>query len=318
MQIGLIGGLLLSLFATVAFGQSYPMRPIRLIVPLTPGSTSDVTARVIAQKISGPLGQPVIVENRPGANGGIAMQAVARSKPDGYTFAVGVVSTTVIPAVISKTELFDLFKDFVAVTTIANTPLLMSVAQDSPIGSVADLIAVAKNSPGTTTYGNSAGLYQLAMEALNQQANIDLLAVAFKGPVDATNELIAGRLTVNPDALGSAAPMIRAKRIRPLAILGSKRTNALPSVPTMTELGFKGFDFNGWVGILAPTGTPPQIVKRIYQEIAKAVESDEVKQLYENLGLEPVSLSPHVYHETLVRDMATYKAIASAAKIEKR
>lgn len=295
----------------------YPSQPIRLIAPFTPGSSSDVTARAIAQKISGPLGQPVVVENKPGANGGIAMQTVARSKADGYTLVVGTVSTTVVPFIISKSVPFELFKEFTPVATMANTPLLLTVAQDSPIGSVADLVAAAKKAPGTLTYGSSAGLYRIAMEAVNHHAGIDLLGVPFKGAAQATTELLAGRLTVNPDALGAAGPMLQARRMRALAVLGSKRTPSLPEVPTMQELGYKGFAFNGWLGILAPAGTPQAVVERLHKEIAEAVKSPEIQALYARLGMEGTVLSPQAYGDEMKKDMAKYSAVAHQAGIEK-
>ena len=295
----------------------YPSQPIKLMVPFTPGSSSDVTARTIAQKISVQLGQPVTVENRPGANGGIGMQAVARSKPDGYTLVVGTVSSTVVPAIISKAVMFDLFTDFTPVATMANTPLLLTVNQDSPFTSVAELVAAAKKAPKTLNYGNSAGLYRIAMEALNAQAEIDLLGIPFKGPAQAATELLAGRLTVNPDALGAAVPMLQARRMRALAVLGSSRTPALPEVPTMLELGYKGFEFNGWLGVLAPAGTPKPIIDRLHKEIAAAVKSPDVQALYTRLGLEPTVLSPQAYGDEMKKDFAKYGSVAQKAGIEK-
>ena len=295
---------------------SYPSQVIKLVVPFTPGSTSDVTARIIAQRISGPLGQQVVVDNRPGANGAVGMQAVARAKPDGYTLIVGSVSTTVVPAIVTKNVQFDLFKDFTPVGTIANTPLVLTVAKESPFKSVADVVAAAKKAPGTLTYGNSAGLYQLSMEAFNQQAGIDLLGIPFKGPSDATNELLGGRLSVNPDSLGAAGKLLGAGRIRALAVLGAKRAQSMTEIPTMQELGYKDFDFNGWIGILAPAGTPQAIVQRLQQEIAKAVQSEEVRKSYAGLGMDAIALSPEAYRETMAHDFAAYKRIARAAKIE--
>lgn len=295
----------------------YPNQPIRLIAPFTPGSSSDVTARAIAQQISGALGQPVVVENKPGANGGIGMQTVARSKPDGYTLAVATVSTTVVPPLISKLVPFDLFKDFVPVATMAKTPLLLTVANDSPYRSVQDLVAASKKAPGTLTYGNSAGLYRIAMEAMNHAAGIDLLGIPFRGSAQATTELLGGRLTVNPDALGAAAPMLQAKRIRVLAMLGSNRTPSLPDVPTMQELGYKDFAFDGWLGILAPAGTPQPIIDRLHKEIATAVKSPDVQALYTSLGMEGTVLSPQAYGEAMKKDAAKYGAVAQRAGIEK-
>lgn len=295
----------------------YPSQPIRLIVPFTPGSSSDVTARAIAQKISGPLGQPVLVDNRPGANGGIGMQSVARSKADGYTLVVGTVSSTVVPSIISKNVPFDLFKEFTPVATMANTPLLMTVVYDSPFQNVADLVSAAKKAPRTMTYGNSAGLYRIVMEAFNSQAGIDLMGVPFKGPAQAATELLAGRLTVNPDALGAAGPMLQARRMRALAVLGSSRTPALPDVPTMQELGYKDFAFNGWLGILAPVGTPQAVIERLHKEIAEAVKSPDILTLYTRLGMDPTVLPPQAYEDEMKKDIARYNAVAQRAGIEK-
>lgn len=295
----------------------YPSQPIRLVVPFTPGSSSDVTARAIAQKISGPLGQPVLVDNRPGANGGIGMQSVARSKADGYTLVVGTVSSTVVPSIISKNVPFDLFKEFTPVATMANTPLLMTVVYDSPFQNVADLVSAARKAPRTMTYGNSAGLYRIVMEAFNSQAGIDLMGVPFKGPAQAATELLAGRLTVNPDALGAAGPMLQARRMRALAVLGSSRTPALPDVPTMQELGYKDFAFNGWLGILAPVGTPQAVIERLHKEIAEAVKSPDILTLYTRLGMDPTVLPPQAYEDEMKKDIARYNAVAQRAGIEK-
>lgn len=302
--------------ASVQADTPYPNQPIKLIVPFTPGSSSDVTARAVAQKISGPLGQPVVVENRPGANGGIGMQAVARSKPDGHTLVVGTASTTVVPPIISRNVPYDLFKDFTPVATMANTPLLLTVPNDSPMRSVADLVAAAKKAPNTLTYGQGAGLYRIAMEAVNHAAGIDLLGVPFTGPAQAATELLAGRLTVNPDALGAVGPMLQAKRMRALAVLGSKRTPSLPDVLTMQEAGFKDFAFNGWLGILAPTGTPQPVIDRLHAEIANAVKTPDIQALYTRLGMEPTVLTPQAYGAEMKKDMGRYQAVAKQAGIQ--
>jgi len=314
---------LLALASPFAFAQSaapsdYPRQPIRLIVPFTVGSTSDITTRAVAQQISGPLGQPVIVENRPGANGGIGMQVVARAKPDGYTLVVGSVSSTVVPSVIQKNVPFDLLRDFTPVATIANTALVLTVPVDSPIHDVPQLVDTAKKAPNTLSYGNSAGLYQLAMESLKQQAGIDLLAVPYKGPAEAMNDLLAGRLTVNPDSLGSATHMIDAGRVRALAVMSRQRQSVLPEVPTLIELGYKDFEFNGWIGLLAPAGTPEPIIERLHREITQAVQSKEVRDLYRKLMLEPIALTPKQYRDAMASDLARYEQIARAAHIEKQ
>ncbi len=296
----------------------YPTRALTFVVPFTAGSTSDISARAIAQKISGPLGQNVIVENRPGANGQIGMQAVARAKPDGYTFVVGSVSSTVVPSVTQKLLPFDLLKDFAPVSVIASTTLVLLANKDAPFNTVPEFVAAAKKAPGTMSYANSAGLYLLAMEALNQQAGVDLMAVAYKGPAEAATDLIGGRLTVAPDSLGSATRLMQTGRTKPLAVLSSKRSAALPQVPTMLELGYKDFEFNGWIGILAPAGTPAAIVQRVADEIAKAVASEDIQQQYKTLALDPVTLGPKEYADMLAHETAKYQRIGRDAKIEKQ
>lgn len=296
----------------------FPNRPIILIVPFTAGSTSDISARLVAQKIAGPLGQPVLVENRPGANGQLSMQAVARAAPDGHTLVVGSVSATVVPTVIQKSVPFDILKDFAPVSIIAGTTLVLLASKDAPYQSVAELVAAAKKAPGTMNYANSAGLYRVAMEALNLQAGIDLNPIAYKGPPEAANDLIGGRLSVAPDSLGSATRLIQAGRTKALAVLSGKRSPALPDVPTMQELGYKDFDFNGWISILAPAGTPPAVLQRLHEEIAKAVASDDVRQQYIKVALDPVTMGPKEYRELLEREIAKYQRIGREARIEKQ
>lgn len=312
----LVAAAALTACATAQAQTPWPSQPVRLVVPFPPGSTSDVTARAIASQISDQLGQPVFVDNRPGANGAISMKAVARAKPDGYTFVVGSVSSTVVPAILLKNPGFDLFKDFMPVGTIANTPLVLTVRSDSPYKNLGDLVAAAKKAPGTLNYGNSAGLYQLAMEALNQRAGIDLLGVPYKGSPEATTELLGGRLHVNPDSLGAAGRLLTAGRIRALAVLGAQRTQSMPDLPTMQELGYKDFDFNGWIGILAPTGTSAAVLQRLQREVAKAVKSPEVRQIYAGLGLDPIALSSEQYRDAMSRDFAAYQGVARAAGLE--
>jgi len=308
-----------TLSALPAQAQSpFPTRPITLVVPFTPGSTSDISARLVAQKIAGPLGQPVVVENRPGANGQLGMQAVARAAPDGHTLVVGSVSATIVPTVIQKSVPFDILKDFAPVSVIAGTTLVLLAAKEAPYHTVAELVAAAKKAPGTMSYANSAGLYRVSMEALNLQAGIDLAPIAYKGPAEAANDLIGGRLSVAPDSLGSATRLIQAGRTKALAVLSGRRSSALPEVPTMQELGYKDFDFNGWISILAPAGTPPAVLQRLHEEIAKAVAADDVRQQYLAVALDPVTMGPKEYRELLEREIAKYQRIAREARIEKQ
>jgi tripartite-type tricarboxylate transporter receptor subunit TctC len=272
----------------------------------------------VAQKIAGPLGQPVLVDNRPGANGVLGMQAVSKAKADGYTLVVGSISTTAVPSAIMKAPAFDLLRDFRPVAVIAGTTLLLMAPKDSPLDSVPALVAAAKKAPGTMNYGNSAGLFLLAMESLKIQAGIDLTAIAYKGPSEAANGLVGGRLTVQPDSLGSATKLIQAGRTKPLAVLSGKRTAAFPQLPTMQELGYKDFDFNGWIGILAPAGTPDAIVARLHAEMAKAVAADDVRAACAAAAMDTVSMSPTEYRELLSGETLKYQRIVQDGRIEKQ
>ncbi|MBN9425454.1 MAG: tripartite tricarboxylate transporter substrate binding protein [Burkholderiales bacterium] len=304
--------------ASVGAQTEYPTQAIKMIVPFTPGSTSDIAARAIAQKIQGPLGQPVVVENRPGANGAIGMQAVAKAKPDGYTLVVGSISSTAVPAAIMRNPPFDLFKDFMPVSVIAGTTLMLVVPKESPLDSLAALVDAAKKAPGRLSYANSAGLYLLAMESLKLQAGIDLTAVAYKGPAEATTDLLGGNLSVQPDSLGAATRLIQAGKTKALAVLSGTRTPVLPEIPTMQELGYKDFDFNGWIGVLAPAGTPPAIVERLHREMAAAIASPDVQRVYAGAALDAVAMSPARYRELLERETAKYQRIVEQARIPKQ
>jgi tripartite-type tricarboxylate transporter receptor subunit TctC len=304
--------------AGVSAEPAYPSRPIRIIVPFTAGSTSDITARAVAARIGPPLGQPVIIENRPGANGVLGMQAAARSIPDGYTLVLSSASSTMVPPALLKAPPFDPRKHFTPISLVAATPLLLVTRKDSSINSISDLIAQAKRAPGTVTYGSSAGLYQLAMESLNQQAGTDIAPIPYKGPAEAETDLVGGRLTVAPDSVGPILPHIRSGRVKPLAMLSAKRSDALPDTPTMRELGYKDFDFTGWLGLLAPAGTPPEIVRRLNMEVVKAVESGEVLRQFSLLGIEAKSSTPEAYASLIARDTARYVRIAELARIEKQ
>ncbi|MDX6008214.1 Bug family tripartite tricarboxylate transporter substrate binding protein [Cupriavidus necator] len=296
----------------------YPTRPIRIIVPFTAGSTSDITARAVATRIAAPLGQPVIVENRPGANGVLGMQAAMRTNPDGYTLVLSSASSTMVPPALLRSPPFDPRKHFTPISLVAATPLLLVTRKDASINSVSDLIAQAKRAPGTVTYGSSAGLYQLAMESLNQRVGTDITPIPYKGPAEAQSDLIGGRLTVISDSLGPIMPHIRSGRVKPLAMLSAKRSDLLPDTPTMQELGYKDFEFTGWLGLLAPAGTPREIVSRLNAEIVKAVESGEVRRQFALLGIEAKSSTPEAYASLIGRDTARYVRIAELAGIEKQ
>lgn len=304
--------------SAVCAQEAWPSRPLRFVVPSTPGSTSDLTARAIGQQLTKSLGQPVVIENRPGAAGQIGMSAVAQSKPDGYSFVVVSASTTVVPPAVTQSLPYNVLKDFAPVSLIANTRLLLAVAKDSPLQSIADLVARAKADPGKYTYGQAATLYQLSMERFKQLAGIDLTAVPYKGPSDAMNDLLAGQISMTPDSLGSVSEMVRSGRVRALSVFSETRVPSLPDVPTMIELGYKDFVFDGWIGVLAPAETPAAITDRLAQAIASALTTTEVQQLYARLSLDTISTTPGAFAGMLANETKRYEEIARSSGIPKQ
>ncbi|WP_426442570.1 Bug family tripartite tricarboxylate transporter substrate binding protein [Bradyrhizobium genosp. P] len=264
------------------------------------------------------LGQPVVIENRPGANGQIGMSTAARSKPDGYSFVVVSASTTVVAPAVTKSLPYDVLRDFAPVSLIANTRLLLTVAKDSPFQSIADVVTKAKAQPGTYTYGQSATLYQLSMERFKQLGHIELTPIPYKGPSEAMNDLLAGNISMTPDSLGSVSQMVRSGLVRPLSVFSATRMSSLPDVPTMIELGYKDFVFDGWIGLLAPAGTPPSTLDKLAQAIQAALASNEIRRLYGQLSLETTSTTPAEFAAMLAKETQRYEEIARAAGVPKQ
>ena len=232
----------------------YPSRPVRIIVPFAAGSTADITARAVGQVLARGLGQPVIIDNRPGAGGTMGMATAARSPADGYTLVMATVATTAIAAATMKNPGFDMARDFTPVSLVANATLVLLVSQDAGVKTLSELIALGKRSPGQVTYGNVSTMYQLAMELLNRQAGTDFRAIPYRGPQEAAVDLLGGRLTLLPDTVSSALRSIESGKARPVAILSSRRSPVLPDVPTVLELVDNPRD-KGALKLIASTST---------------------------------------------------------------
>lgn len=311
----------LLLFAGSALAQAdgpYPSKAIRFVVAQGPGSTSELSSRAIAKRLTATMGQSVVVEARPGASGQVALRHVLASEPDGYTFAVVSASSSTVPPAVTKSMPYDILKDFVPVSTIANTYLMLTVAKDSPFKSVPEIVAAAKKEPGKYTYADSAALYTLSMELFKQIAGINIVAVKYKSPGQAAVDMIGGAVSMMPDSIGSATANLNAGRTRVLALFSAQRKAAMPGVPTMIEVGFPDFVFDGWIGVLARAGTPPAIVQRVAREIRAAIATDEIKTQYTALLLEPTSATPEEFATMLARETARYEKIARDGNIEKQ
>jgi tripartite-type tricarboxylate transporter receptor subunit TctC len=283
----------LGLAAGGAMAEAFPSKPVTLVVPFPPGGTTDVLARALGDKLAQGLGQPVIVENKPGAGATLGADAVAKSKADGHTLLIGAVHHTIATSVYRKLP-YDFGKDLAPVTTVALVPNVLVVNAGTPAKSVAELVAMAKAQPGQVTYGsNGNGTAQhLIGTQFQKSTGTELIHVPYKGSGPLTTDLIGGQITMSFDTITPVLPHIKAGKLRPLAVTTGKRSAALPEVPTLAEAGLKGFDIGTWFGVLAPAGTPKDVVARLNAEMVKVIRSDEFRQRMAEIGAEPIGDSP--------------------------
>ena len=296
---------LLAVFAQNAFAQAYPTHSIRLVVPFPAGGTTDILARAAAQKLSESLGQSVVVDNRPGAAGNIGADIVAKSAPDGYTLLMGTVGTHAInPGLYAKMP-YDHVKDFVPVVLVAGVPNVLAVNPAFPVNSVAELIALAKSKPGTINFASSGSGTSIHMsgELFKAMAGVDMTHVPYKGSSPALTDLMGGQVQIMFDNLPSALPLIKAGKLRAIAVTSLKRAAALPDVPTISESGLPGFEASSWFGVLAPAGTPAPVVAKINADVNKWLQSPEARdqllaQGANAAGGTPEQFAAHIRAET--------------------
>ena len=299
-----------------AIAQTWPDRPVHIVVPLTAGSATDVMARLVAQRLSEQLGQPFIVENKPGAAGTIATAAVARARPDGYTLLVQSSSYTITPITYPNTS-YDTLRDLAGVTPLALLPQALVVAPSKGIGSVAALIAAAKARPGALNYG-SAGLgtaNQLNAERFRVGAGIDAVHVPFKGTPEVVSEVLAGRIDYFFCPVNVCVPLINDKRLLALGMGSSRRSVARPDLPTTVELGVPESDYNFWVGMFLPAETPREIVDRLYRETARALATPAVKESLSRLGAEQNLMESRAFDAEIRREISANAALVKASGI---
>jgi tripartite-type tricarboxylate transporter receptor subunit TctC len=305
-------GLVLWLSAACAFGQGYPSKPIKVVIGYGPGTAIDVIMRELADVLSRNMGQPFIIENKPGASGTIAGAAVAGAPPDGYTILADSSSQTSAPAFLGKLS-FDPKRDLVGITTIIDSPLVLVVAKSSGLKSLDELIAAAKAKPGALTFA-SAGLGSstyMTAEKLRVAAEFDALHVPFKSTTEGLTEVVAGRVTYTYTGVASALPLIRDGRLVPLA-LGFRRSPALPDVPTSEEAGVANSGYSGWLGLLLPAKTPRDIVKRLHDEIVTAITSQQMKERLAANGTEPYTMTPEQFDALRDKEFADNERLVKA------
>ena len=301
-----------------AAAQEWPVRPVRIVVPFSPGGVADNSARVIADRLGARLGQQVIVENRAGASGNIGSEAVAKAAPDGYTLLLGFDGTMVInPHVFARLP-FDTLRDFQPVTKLGDATLILVAHPSLPAGTVAELIAYSKTQPGGVPYGTSGtgGTPHLAGELLVQRSGAKLVHVPYKGGGQAIGDVVGGQIPLVYTAIATAQQYVKSGRLKAIAVSSAKRASALPDVPTFVEGGQAGFVVDSWVGILAPARTPRPIVDRLQKEIAAVLAEPEVKARYEVLGIEPVGNTPDQFAAQIKADLARWEQVVKQAGIK--
>jgi tripartite-type tricarboxylate transporter receptor subunit TctC len=319
-RIAVLG--LFLLMAPSAWAQSdpavgYPDRPVRFVVPWPAGGGTDIFARAISEKLQQSLGQPFVVDNRPGASGNIGAAEVARAKPDGYTIMIGTITLATNPA-LYKTLGFDPIKDLATVTLVAGVPHMLVVNPALPAKNVKELIALAKQSPGKLTY-SSAGVgspFQIAAELFKQSANVDILHVPYKGGAPAIADVIGDHVDMTFANLVAVLPQAQAGQVRALAVTGATRSGAAPDIPTIAEAGLPGYAFSSWFGVLAPAGTPPGIVRKLNVEIVKALRSPEVSTQLSAQGADLIAGTPEQFEAFLKSETAKWNKVIHAAGIE--
>jgi tripartite-type tricarboxylate transporter receptor subunit TctC len=308
---------LTALAQAAADERQFPLKPIRLIVPQGAGGQNDIQARLIAQKISDAFGQPVVVDNRPGAAGAIGLEISVKAPADGYTLLLGSISTlAVLPSMPNKPK-YDVLRDFAPVTLISTSPYVLVVHPSVQAQSVKELVALAKARPGTLTYassGTGSGLH-LATELFKSKAAIDMVHVPYKGSGPATIELVAGQVLVMFNNILPAVPQIKAGRLRALAVTTAKRSAAMPELPTIAESGYPGFEASSWQGIVTIAGTPPAVMRQLHSEIVKALQSPEAKSQIGGQGSEIVANTPQEFTRFIQDELDKWSKVIKTAAV---
>ncbi|MDB5943856.1 MAG: Tripartite-type tricarboxylate transporter, receptor component TctC [Ramlibacter sp.] len=302
--------------ATAQAQPAYPSKPIQLVVGYAAGGGTDLLARVVASKMAEGLGQPVVIDNKVGAQSIIAAQHVAKAAPDGYTILLGPSGPmSMNPAIYSKLPYAPL-RDFAPISLLGSFPLILAVGQNHPAKTVQQLVDYGKANPDKSNYGASAAPFQLAAELFKQKTGTAFQHIAYKGSNESVNATATGEVTMTLADPPPLVGQVKAGRVRPLAITTPARHPAWPDVPTMREAGFADMDIALWTGILAPAGTPPAIIKRLQDEVARVLKLPDVRERILALGIDPVASTPEEFSRVIATDIAKWTAVAKAANIK--
>ena len=295
---------------------SYPAKAIKIIVPFPPGGTTDALARILSQRMTAAWGQPVLVENRPGAGSTLGADMVAKSPADGYTLLMGAAHHTIAQSVYAKLP-YHFGRDFAPVSVIAVVPNMVVVNAAVPARTIEEFVALAKAQPGKLNYGTAGAgtAHHLIGEMFKLQAGVDLQHIPYKGSAPAVSDLVGGQIQLMFDTVTSGLPQVKAGKTRALAVTTAKRSSALPDVPTLSETVLPGFDVGTWFGILAPAGTPPVVIEKIRAEIEQMVKAPDIRKQFLEMGAEPVGNTPAQMAAQIKSELTSYEALAKQIKL---
>ncbi|MDB5619714.1 tripartite tricarboxylate transporter substrate binding protein [Tardiphaga sp.] len=293
-------GLMAAVFcgaAEVALAQDFPTRQVKIVVPAAAGGPTHITAQLLAEKMQVSLGQPVVVEPRPGAGNNLGAEYVAKSEPDGYTLLLATTGTHAINQTLFKKLPFDPIKDFAPVSLVVQYPLMLVVNPDLPVHSVKELIEYARKNPGKlnrASGGNGTSMH-LSGELFVKQANIDAPHIPYKGSAPALNDLMGGHVQLMFDSMITTMPLVEGGKVRALAVTGKKRSPLLPNIPTLAESGLPEYEATGWTGIVVPAGTPPAVIAKLNASIVKAIKSPDMQEAFAKQAAEPIGSTPEEF-----------------------
>jgi tripartite-type tricarboxylate transporter receptor subunit TctC len=316
--VALLASGLLSNIGATALAQTFPAKTVRIIVPFAPAGSTDVTARVVAQKLSEAWHQQVIVDNRPGAGGNIGAEAVAKAAPDGYTLLLATTGVMAINHRLYRTLPFDALRDFTPVTQIGALPLILIVHPSLPVRSVQDLVTLAKAKPGQLSYASSGvgSATHMTTELFRMMARIDIVHIPYKGSGQAMVDLIGGQVGMAFDQITSSLPQVESGKLRAIAVTSAKRFASVPQLPTIAESGMTGYESVSWNGLAAPNGTPREIVNRIQEQVARALQLPDIKDRFFKDGIEPVASTPEQFAAHIKAERVKWEKVVEAAAIK--
>jgi tripartite-type tricarboxylate transporter receptor subunit TctC len=311
-----LAALILLCAAGGAWAQSYPTKPIRIVVGFPPGGGNDIIARMVGAKMQESWGQPVVIDNKPGANSIIASEFVAKSAADGYTLLVNATGGMSVNPVLYQKLPYDSLRDFVPISMVGSFPLVLVVNPSVPANSVRELLAYAKANPGKLNYSSGSTAFQVATEMLKQMTGIDVRHIPYKGSAASITAVIAGDVQMTIVDTPPLVPQIKAGRVRALAVTSAKRAGAMPELPTIAESGVPGYEMALWIGVFAPAGTPRDVAAKLNSEVVRIVHLPDVHETLAGMGVEPLGNTSEQTAEWIRREIAKYGPVVKAADIK--